>query len=158
MDADVFEPVDLYIARFTEISHTIAVILIKIRLLTDLRSLQNSTIVGERLPQELLDNTRGHLVSTIVAKNKAIMDRQDQSTHIKKLEDQVDQLYKAVKRENEHFWPALLNPGRNLTTRPDYYGRGDINEMKIKLQHCYDAWAETPGAIDVIREKVKAKT
>ena len=79
------------------------VTLLKIRLLLDVRALQHSTAADEKLPQAALDNIPNQLVSTIVAKNKDIMESKDQSALIEKLESQVNKLYTAVKRENKYF-------------------------------------------------------
>lgn len=65
---------------------------------------------------------------------------------------QFKDLYAAVKSSNKHFWPALLNPGKHLTARPEAYSHGSLAQMQLVLQYSYDAWTETPGAVDVIRE------
>lgn len=150
-DADAFESVELYTGRFADTSFVVAVALIKFRLLLDVQALQNSTVLGEKVPQELLDNIRGQLVSSIVAGNKDIMESKDQTLLIKKLETQVEELYKAVKESNKSFWPALLRPGPHLTARPQMYSPGSVEHMQLILQYSYASWAETPGAIDMIR-------
>jgi uncharacterized protein involved in tolerance to divalent cations len=76
----------------------------------DIKALQNSTALGDKVRQEPLDNIRGQLVSSIVAGNKDIMQNQDQTAIIKKLESQVEELFKAVNTSNKYFWPALLRP------------------------------------------------
>ena len=151
-DADVFEPVDMFARKFFGLSHTVSVTLLKVRLLLDVRALQHSTAMGEKLSQEALDNIT---VSTIFAKNKDIMESEGQSALIEKLESQVKKLYTAVKRENEYFWPALLRPGAHLTARPVAYGHGTPQQMQLVLQYNYDSWVETPGAIDVVRDLVR---
>jgi uncharacterized protein involved in tolerance to divalent cations len=151
-DADAFESVKLYTGQFSDISFVVAVALIKFRLLLDIKALQNSTVLGEKVPQELLDNIRAQLVSSIVAGNKEIMQSEDQTALIKELESQVEELYKAVKKSNKYFWPALLRPGNNLTARPQMYSMGTSEHMQLVLQYSYASWVETPGAIDMIRE------
>lgn len=98
--ADVFEPVDVFTRKYLALSQTVSVTLLKIRLLMDVRNLQNSTAMGEKLAQEVLDSIRGQLVSTIVAKYKDIVESKDQSTLVGKLESQVKKLYTAVRRQN----------------------------------------------------------
>jgi hypothetical protein len=154
-DADVFEPVDVFTRRHLALSYTVSVTLLKVRLLLDVRDLHKSTVTGEKLPQEALDNTPGQLVSTILAKNKDIMESKDQSALIEKLESQVMKLYTAVKRESQYFWSALLQPGAHLTARPFSYSYGSLEQMQLVLQYNYDSWVETPGAIDVVRDLVK---
>lgn len=126
-DADVFEPVDMYKSEWFALSHSIAVALIKIRLLLDLKSLQSAQQIGVKVPQEILDEIRGKLVSSVVAKNKEIMNSQDQTALIDKLEGQIKELYKAIKKSNKHFLPALVNPGRYLTAPITMYRYVNLN-------------------------------
>lgn len=154
-DADAFEEPDIYIQRFHSLNHAVAVTLIKIRLLQDLRSLQASTLLAGKasFPQEILDNIRESLVSSIVASSKEIMESNDQGPAIKRLESQIEKLYKGVQKLNKHFWPALIRPGNNLSARPDLLSEGTPQEMQLVLQYSYDSWVETPGAIDLIRKQ-----
>ena len=153
-NADVFEsPRGFFDKEYGSLSHSLAITLIKIRLLIDVRALQNSSVIGSKLPQEIFDGVRGELVSgPLIAENKSIMDAKDQSPLIEKLESQVDDLYEAVERLNVYFWPALLNPGKHLTARPETYSHGSLAEMQLVLQQSFDAWTETSGAVDVIRQ------
>jgi hypothetical protein len=153
--ADAFESVELYTGKYASISFVVAVALIKFRLLLDVKALHNSTVLSEKVPQELLDNIRGQLVSSIVAGNKDIMESKDQIPLIKKLESQVEELYKAVNSSNKFFWPALLRPGSHLTARPQMYSQGTVEHMQLVLQYSYASWVETPGAIDMIRALAK---
>ncbi|KAH8724222.1 hypothetical protein GQ44DRAFT_283193 [Phaeosphaeriaceae sp. PMI808] len=154
-NADVFEPADLYIGEYPSLSPTVAITLLKIRLLMDLQTVRRAQQeAGPYVPQEILDTIRGHAVSSIIAGNRGILDG-DQTPHINILEKQIKQLFEAVNEVNKHFWPAMLEPGQNITTRPQYYGIGDREEMQIKLQYWYNAWVETPGAIGVVKELLK---
>lgn len=160
-NADAFEACDLYTGSYLDLSHTVAVTLIKTRMLHDLRSLQDFTTstalaeIAPQLPQEILDNIRGQSVSTIIASKVEIMYNNDQGPAIEDLEVQVKELYEAVKRENKYLWPALLRPGNNLTARRASYTKGTKEQMQLVLQCSYDSWVETPGAIDLIREQVE---
>ena len=159
-NADVFEPVlQGFLSKYGDLSHSVAITLLKIRLLIDARELQKSSMLSNKVPQEILDSVRGQLVSgSVIAENKNIMNAKDQTPLIEKLEVQVFDLYTAVKRTNKHFWPALLKPEKHLAALPEAYSHGSSAEMQITLQHSFDAWVETPGAIDVIRELVKRDT
>ena len=152
-NADVFEsPRETFTNRYGSLSRSSAIALLKIRLLMDVRALQHSAMIRNRVPQEILDSVRGQLVSgSIIAGNKSVMHATDQLPLIANLQGQVQDLYAAVKDYNRHFWPALLKPGHHLTARPAAFSRGSPEEMQVVLQHSFDAWAETPGAIDVVR-------
>ena len=150
-NADLLEKADVFIRWECELSHRIAITLVKIRLLQDVRNLHNSTAIRDRLPRELFDIIRGYLVNSDVADRRDIMNEYDQTHNIRKLEEQIVWLYGGVKAENWYFWDGLLDPEPNLAWKPEDWEEADVSEMQIELQDAYDAWAETPGAIDVIR-------
>lgn len=116
---------DLFTRQFGGLSHAVVVVLIKIRLLVDLRALHRLVIVYEKLPRELVDDVRHQLVSNIIAANKDAVKSQDLSPEIKKVESQLNELCRYIAKANKHFWPALLDLGRDFTARPPYYSRGD---------------------------------
>lgn len=119
-------------------------------------ALQNSVILGQKVPREILDTIQGMIPqSPIIAGNKDILKRQEHTETIEKLTSQIDALYMHVNERNKNFWPALLEPGRHLTAYVERVPPGSVEEMQDTLQDSYDSWAETPGAIGVIREKVK---
>ncbi len=144
-DADAFEGVDIFASEYADLSFTVALTLLKIRLLLDLRSLQVSALLDTRVPQELLDNIRDQLVSTIVAENKKIMDSEDQGPLIGKLEKQVKQMHASVNKANKYFWAALLKPEQHLTAPLQAYTHGSVAHMQLALQYSYESWAETLG-------------
>lgn len=158
---DVFEPVAplLQDPNGLELSHLVAMTLLKLRLLLDLYSLKNSTQVAKHLPQELLDHVRKTLVGNTVVSNHKILqevrDGVDISPRIRNVEAQVSLLFEEVSNKNAHFWPAVVDPGRNLNARPEYFSQGDQAEMQIMLQHNYEAWRETPGAIAWVEDRLK---
>ncbi|KAK6527732.1 hypothetical protein TWF694_004712 [Orbilia ellipsospora] len=155
-DADVFEPIDVFLTKFPSISFLAAITLLKIRLLIDLQSLQRTRKeVGALIPQEVLDSIQSAAVGSIVSKNKRILEREDHTAEIKDLQAQIQKSFDRLTKANKHFWPAIVKPGNNLTIRPQAYGMGSVAEMQIMLQYCYSAWAETPGAIGVIEELLK---
>ncbi|PPJ53062.1 hypothetical protein CBER1_11621 [Cercospora berteroae] len=114
--------------------------------------------IAEKLPQELVDNIRARLTSDIVANNAEIMrkvrDGISIQTQIDATEAQMNTLFNNVNKSNKYFWPALVSPGSVLTARPASYSHGSYEEMELKLQYSYEAWEETPGAIDWVRQKL----
>ena len=152
-DADAFEgPQIIFIKDSGDLNLCVAVTLLKIRLLMHVRDLQNASVIGEKVPREILDGVRSQLVSgSILAENRDIMNYQDQTALIVNLEVQVEELHKAVDHMNKYFWSALLDPNEHLNTHPRSDRKGSLEEMQLGLQHCYIAWTETPGAIDMIR-------
>jgi hypothetical protein len=155
-NADAFEQVDIFFGDRFYLSHVIAITLLKLRLLIDLNSLQRAReIAGPHVPRETLDAIQHYCTSSTITSNLKILEREDQSPHIIRLQKQVKELYAAVEKANSHFWPALIEPADSLKARPISYGDGDKGQMQVTLQNSYNAWAETLGAIGVIKELSK---
>ena len=153
----MFEPPhENFLCRWTDLSHTVVILLIKIRILIDLRALRNLSIIREKAPPDIICELRDQLVNgSIVAMNKSVVNSSNHTPIIKELETQILNLYEAVKGVNHYFWPAFFDPGENLTARPAAYSRGSWEEMQVVLQYNLDSWVETPGAIEVIRDLVE---
>lgn len=156
VDADALEsPVHICYA-WGSLGHISAITLLKIKLLQDLQSLQNSDILAAKVPSEIVGEIQRFVPqSTIISGNKKIMGCRDLARYIAELSSQVDMLYAAVQNDNEHFWLALLNPKGHLNARPETYSPGSLEETQLLLQHSLDAWLETPGALELIKGKVE---
>lgn len=140
--ADAYEPVDLFASDRANLAHSVAITLVKIRLLYA-ESLKYSVPIGHA-PQQLPETSYGQPVGS-VRDSKDIL-----------LRSQIEQLYHAIYKNNNFFWGALLQPpGTHLRTAlsvpPPEPERGSLEEMEQVLQHSYASWAETFGAIEHIR-------
>jgi hypothetical protein len=142
-DQDALEPVIDFLKAFLPLSHLVSLALLKTRMLIDIRAIQNG-----------VDGQQQFTSSITTDKLEAFKSGRPEvlSGWLKRL---VMNLYIAVHCANEHFWPALLSPGDNLTLRPNGYMKGTPEEMQITLQQCYNAWNETAGAFAVIEEMSK---
>ena len=155
-NADSLEPVKHICGKFPDLSHVVAITLLKVKLLLDLRMLRDSDVLGSKVPREILDRIQSQIPrSPIIAGDKNILECRNYTTVIDELTAQVHTLYKLVKKTNTHFWPSLMSPGEHLTARPGAYSAGTIQEMRIFLQYWYDSWAETAGALDLIKAKME---
>lgn len=148
-DADALEDMSIFAGISAELSSMIAVTLIKIRAMIDLKALQNlqnSNVIGDRVPQELLDiiQTDFHPLGDIISKRTDVLDTKERDERIDELEEQIWQLFTAVDNQNSYFWPAMI--------KPSFYSEGTEEHMQVTLQQCYRAWVETPGAIGVIED------
>ena len=88
------------------------------------------------------------MVSSAISKQ--LIERDDHKEDIARVKNDVKMMYKAAKASNIHFWPAVLHPGDNLTTKAGSWYHGNKEEMQLALQYTYRAWVETPGAIEAI--------
>jgi hypothetical protein len=151
INVDVSEGVEAFTGAQFHLSHAVAVTLIKLRLLIDLQSLQRArTIAGPYVPRELLDVIQKHSTLSTITHEDKFNDCEDYAPVIEKLRGQITTMFEAVHKGNRHFWPALVEPGDNLQARPIAWKQGDEKQMQVALQHNYNAWSETPGAIDAI--------
>lgn len=160
-NADAFEPVSGLVHRFSDLGMMNTLSLLKIRLLLDLVALTNSTDIPalQVIPPEIFDTIRSHVPrSPIVSQNRALLQRYDHTADIRELEAQVSQLYAHIHKANPHCWGILLYPGFLLEKeeRPGAYSPGSFEEAQLMLGHSYDAWAETPGALAIIKAKYDA--
>ncbi|CAG8947970.1 unnamed protein product [Penicillium salamii] len=157
-NADVFEPVKAFCGSFPDLSHLTCLCLLKIKLLFEVMRLQQSTAsLGPVFPREILDLIQPSVPrSPVVCASHDIMsgDSDVRETMIDKLKAQINTIFSAVEKANEHFWPALIDPDLDLTESPQFYSRGSVEEMFLVLRYNHDAWLETPGAIDFIKVKV----
>ncbi|CAG8386228.1 unnamed protein product [Penicillium salamii] len=157
-NADVFEPVKAFCGNFPDLSHLTCLCLLKIKLLFEVMRLQQSTAsLGLVFPREILDLIQLSVPrSSVVRASHDIMfgDSDVREAIIDKLKVQINIIFSAVEKANEHFWPALIDPYIDLTENPQFYSAGSVEEMLLVLQYNRDAWLETPGAIDFIKVKV----
>jgi hypothetical protein len=155
-DADIFEPVDLFCRKYSDLSHTVSITLLKLRLLLEIKKcLQNMAVLRESglLPTELFDHIQDSLLRSVLGTKWDDTYSAQCSQLVDILSFQVDKLYEAVERANIHFWPALLNPGRNVEECPESYSHGSVEEMQLVLKYSIDSWRESPGALELIAAK-----
>lgn len=151
-DENAFEAPGPFVDKYAALSPTVSLTLLKIRLLFDCQALKNAALVGEKVPQEVLDNICSQMVGNIVSQRPDIVEGKNLDPLIEDLQSQVSDVYDAVQNANKYFWPALVQPGANLTAPLAAYSRGSEEEMQLILQYLYNSWTETPGAIDYIRK------
>ncbi|KAK5131492.1 hypothetical protein LTR08_000886 [Meristemomyces frigidus] len=166
---DIFEPIVFHLAErevvIPDLSHMVALTLIKIRVLLDLRCLED--VIGDANPQNYWPTLQSCLTtcgrqfqaSNITANHPKFEQLvvHGLADSIENLEDQVSTLYSMLVKENEHFWCRLLSPidsqGRDwLELDPAEIQCEGCGEKAEVLQMNYKSWAETPGALAVIAE------
>ena len=153
--SDVFEQPDFLDSGSVDLPHIAAVLLLKIKILLDLSSLDQTALVGTKVPQEILDVIREQTVSTkIVLENKKLAESTDHKAVVTDLNKQIAALIKWTSKANKHFLPAIIEPRNYLTARPSAYSHGSAEQMYLALQYSYDSWSETPGAIGYLKTKL----
>ncbi|KAI4242331.1 MAG: hypothetical protein L6R40_004060 [Gallowayella cf. fulva] len=153
---DILEPLpEKLIDGSGVLSHIAAVTIVKAKLFHDMTALNNSSVLLQKgLPPEIINIIREKLMEgSAVCTNRTIMYAIDQTSIIQALAAQIKRLYQAVSRRNQRYWPALFDPEIHMKARPAMAipANGSVEEMQIALQHTFDAWLESPVALDTIR-------
>ena len=145
--------------RVHGLSHTVAITLLKIRFYLDISDLSKSFVLADKVPLEVINAIQDQILSgtsTTIACPKNIKNRDTQASILRELQSQIKALYKEVNTFNRRFWPFLLKPEVIPFEEPGpggvYFVHGSIEESQFVFLHSQDAWAEVPGAIDVIRK------
>lgn len=157
-DENVFEAVNEFTKEYADVAHAAALVLIKIKLLKEAQTLRNSYCLYDDeciLPSEIVDRIRQEAVGKIIAQRKDILMNKDQSSLIETLEEQIHQLFQFVKVNNKYVWPGLLDPADYLEQLPISYSYGSDEHAAATIQYVYNAFVETTGSIEMIREMVK---
>lgn len=153
VSADAFEE-PYFCNSFLDLNYLVSITLLKVRLLQDLKSLQHSNVLTDKVPQEIVDIIRRQLVGNMVAKRKDLMSRTDLSKDIQQLDEQVDRLMELVEAHTEDFWLALTEPDDFLEMQFNGLDDSSTEVFLLAIEFNYAAWQETPGALDIIRSKL----
>lgn len=159
MAADVLEEPSWWMEDPLKLGHAPLVMLIKIRVLLELRDLQNTMRAFEAssLPREIVDLVCGQLLgdSPLAGRRDVIIaDTATLSAMIERVRKQVWALYLAVDEETEDLWPLLVNWtefGGRLQMPESLNGRGQTSKKAVWMALLnYVAWEQTPGSLDAI--------
>ena len=143
-NADVLEPQQYLCRKYMSLAYLVSISLLKIKLLLAVRA-------GSGGWEFLRSGQTFSEIKHKIVQNAAGDGETESGEVIKVLKSHVHDLYQAVEEGNPHFWGALISPGRNLGARPDFFTFGGKEEMQMVLNRYYDAWKETPGAIEVVK-------
>ncbi|KAF2826233.1 hypothetical protein CC86DRAFT_406526 [Ophiobolus disseminans] len=139
------EPMPDFILGHVPIAHLVALMLLKVRLLIDMRGLHARFEATSSFEPQ-------HYTNTITPRIRHLFKhRGGEMSQL--LWEQIVAFYVFVHGRNKYLWFALLCPEYDdLRVRPNKGVGVGKREMRIVLQQTYNAWAETPGAFDVLRE------
>jgi hypothetical protein len=147
----------------TLLEHNVALMLLKIRLLFDVMTLRKVTVLatttlGRRLPQELLDIILPYMAdSPYIIRScepKVLFDLLADDSCVTTLEAQIAWLYRGVNSINPRYFPCMLDHYASFDSRFRIWTRMGASECVSELRNSYDAWIETPGAMEYLREMV----
>lgn len=155
LESSAFESVDYLCRDGPYTSHLSAIILIKIKLFLDLRSLQASRVLADRLPREILELIQSYIPqSTIISSNTQMMRQENWDADIEEMLSQVHQMYTAGNELTKGFWQDLVDYEHEHDSYAPFPG---VSVPKWAPQWCFDAWIETPQAVKVMKALLGGK-
>ncbi|KAK8218851.1 hypothetical protein IWZ01DRAFT_494122 [Phyllosticta capitalensis] len=137
-DADFFGPVDIFCRPYSDLNTAFTVMPLKGKILLDL--------------QKMLD---GHEVSQIVTKrldDPSVVHYPSQHCWlIHHTDEQIRQLFRAIKQTWPWMWPAFLRPHRHL--KVNYFGWIEGTELEVCFapQRTHKLWKLMPEVIEMFR-------
>ena len=151
--ANVFEDPGFLLGNFPALNHIIAVLMLKLKLLVDIRNLKvTRKILRNRLPLELwelieLGVVRSPLSVQLQKEPAASLSKTEQT-----LVGQTRQLGAALVKANHGFMFDLFEPDEALSAKPEAYSRGFWEETALAMQNSYAAWWEIEGILDLLKD------
>ena len=156
-NADMLEPPMKYWTSdfWVELSHASVVTLIKLRILIDLRNMQNATrAFAGVLPPEITQVIRGHLVGEVLGARPNILkaDTDGLARYIETARGQALELYRSIDKYNPHFWDAMKgDPIAEGKTRPPAFSPRSKEEAYLSIGYDDVAWRSSPEAMDLLQ-------
>lgn len=148
---------------YLDLSHAVTLLLIKVRILLDLQTVQNTTTaLGGTFPPEIIGLIDGKLVRRdTLFRHQSLLSRPEKLAPLmKNIKSQIREVYKAVGEYNPHFWNLMVNnPDACVLRRPQFdgYAQRSEEEALFILDYTFAAWYETPGAVKMLRDLAKMK-
>lgn len=152
IDADMLESLDeLFWVECPESELMFIILLIKVRRTLDLLALQNAAhaLVGV-VPEKVLGQVRLGLASTTIMSQPDILHASVEQTHklIENMKAQVRQIHEMLNVSDPYVLPSLLDQGHGAIDVES----SDVHvRLRDEFKYVYDAWSETPGALEVLR-------
>ncbi|KAI1087484.1 hypothetical protein F5B19DRAFT_64889 [Rostrohypoxylon terebratum] len=154
-DQDIFEPIEGIAKELGELHELVHLTNIKVRLSLDIEVLAKEfDKPGKRNAsyEEKMEFVHEHAATDILYKRRDIVERTEWSDILESLRSQIKVLYKYVKTNNRHYWPALRSPDRWAAAPITIYTWGSREEVNLVFRNTWYSWSECPAALGVVRE------
>ena len=156
-NTDVFEAFNAHEINKLNLSLCATLILLKYKLLRDVKGLQYSAVLSSKVPQEILDKIRGYLVDEVVSKNHRIMKTTDFRAIEESLKSQIQAVNRVVLYDHPRLWPELAD-AQFFRRRPSIILSREYSMAEYRkymaliraLENNLEAWLQTRGAIDYV--------
>jgi hypothetical protein len=164
-NADVFEGVDLWVGEHLQLTQASNVLLIKIRLLIGIQSVQRmrahkasqgedvAAMSGAAVLDWLRDDLRPFCGDIFERTPEVLGDDALLERKLSDVADDIMALFSAIHRYNIYFVAMLINPEEEDfgSERMGFHAPGSETEARLAFMRTYSAWCETDGAIQGLR-------
>jgi hypothetical protein len=158
-------PEPMWTGRYSDTAHAVAVLMIKLRMLLDLKDFEAAAelykLTGPTdqklnldIVQEIHDKVETR--SGIWSKHPELLALEGMKGRIASLEQQIDRLYSAISQQNKFFWKGLAEHEKWLKLPPTPYSQGSKEEMVLLLHHHARSWIETEGSLEWAKLKLRS--
>ena len=159
-NADILEePMDDWVTgNLIDLSHVLVVILIKLRVLSDLKNIQSATrAFAGVLPLEVTDIIRGHLAGKVLGARPRILmgGTEDISRLVKTLKKQALRMFRYTKQYNPHFWRMMDGGAADGPTDVPYYATGSKEEAESVMGQVYLGFSSSPETVPLLDAMIK---
>ncbi|TPX12694.1 uncharacterized protein E0L32_000871 [Thyridium curvatum] len=152
--ADAFEDPNFLGGKFAPLNHTVAILLLKLKILVDVRNLKvtRKVLASHRLPLELCEPVELSVVRSPLSTKLQRLSPESLSRTEENLLDQIRELGAKLVEANKHFMFSLFEPDEPLCDEPEAYSMGSWEEMARAMQSSYAAFWETEGVLDLLND------
>ncbi|KAJ9664506.1 hypothetical protein H2198_000157 [Neophaeococcomyces mojaviensis] len=150
-DANVLESVDFIDRQYGGVHHISAIMLLKLKLLVDILNIKlTRKVLSGRLPVELRRKVELAVIRSPLSVDLRKKSYLELVAVQGTLEGHVKQLARVLNNTNEHFFHGLLNADEYLSTPPQMYSPGSVEEVQLALQYGIAAWWQTEGVLELL--------
>jgi hypothetical protein len=133
-----------------------ATTLLKIKLILDIKNLQNTSLIlltKPNIPREILLHIRSFVPrSPLIATNYKVLSNEDYREELcLELQNQAEVLCKKVEEQFPDFLNLLKDPSQSQKSHFTLYQCENYKAGFMK--QCYNAWVECPGALEWVRKR-----
>ncbi|KAJ9210657.1 hypothetical protein DTO166G4_7717 [Paecilomyces variotii] len=154
--ADVLEDPGFLLGEFPNLNHIIAVLILNLKLLVDIRNLKITRkilLTRTRLPFEL----REAIELAVIRSPLSAKFQRESTVSLLKIESELvkkaRKLGMAAVTINPYFiLPSLLEPDNACNFIPEVTESGGCDEMAQAMQYSYATWWETEGILDLLND------
>lgn len=156
-DADVFESPSFMQHKYGDTNHISALVLLKMKVLVDVLRIRlcRKVLAAKAIPPELWIGVELAAIRSPLSAKLTQQSSVELAGTEGKLLKHVKVLGALLRETNDNMAMGLLNPDEWLTSIPEAYSSGSVEEMQLVLQHSFTAWWQTEGVLELLQDAMK---